>query len=146
MSTPEPYRIRLRGPWEVTLIDPAGAAEPFRYAYIPAAWTELFGDRPGTAVFRRHFNRSPGVEPDDQVWIVLPAAPGQVEFQINGHPLEPGESSRESLAFDVTPHIQEFNVLEVRIADDPADHPGSPAGLWDTVLLEIRAGRDPRSP
>lgn len=140
MSTAEPYRIRLRGPWEVTLIDPSGAAEPFRYAYIPAAWTDLFGDRPGTAVFRRHFNRSPGVAPEDQVWIVLPAAPGHVEFQINGHPVAPAESTPQSLAFDITPHIQEFNVLEVRITDDPAAHAGQPGGLWDTVLLEIRGG------
>jgi hypothetical protein len=141
MSTSEPYRIRLRGPWEVTLIDTAGAAEPFRYAYIPAEWRELFGERAGTAIFRRHFNRSPGQEPDDRVWIVLPAAPGRVEFQINGHSLTPGESSAQRLAFDITPHIGEFNVLEVRITDDPAEHAGRPGGLWDTVVLEIRGGR-----
>ena len=56
-STNEPYRIRLRGPWEVALIERDGTAAPLRFAYIPAEWRELFGERAGTGVFRRRFNR-----------------------------------------------------------------------------------------
>ena len=139
-SVSEPYRIRLRGPWEVTLIDRDGAAEPLRFAYIPAEWRELFGDRAGTGVFRRRFNRPTGLGPSDEIWIVFPAVPGEVSFEINGRALSPCELTAERRAYDVTAELQEFNLMEVRVTDDPAAYAGRPGGLWETVWLEIRAG------
>ena len=136
----EPYRIRLRGPWEVALIDRDGTAEPLRFAYIPAEWRELFGDRAGTGVFRRRFNRPTGLEPSNEIWIVFQAIPGDVSFEINGLALSPCELTPERRAYDVTAELQEFNLMEVRVTDDPAAHAGRPGGLWETVWLEIRAG------
>lgn len=136
----EPYRIRLRGPWEVTLIERDGTAEPLRFAYIPAEWRELFGDRAGTAVFRRRFNRPTGLEESDEIWIVFPAVPGEVSFEINGRALSPCELTPERRAYDVTAELQEFNLMEVQVKDDPASHAGRPGGLCETVYLEIRTG------
>jgi hypothetical protein len=136
-----PYRIRLRGPWEVTLIDRDGTTEPPRFAYIPAEWQELFGDRAGTGVFRRRFNRPTGLEPSDEVWIVLTSVLGEVDFTINGRVSSPGESIRGVREYNVTAELQEHNLIDVRVTDDPAAHVGTPGGLWETVYLEIRTRR-----
>lgn len=138
-GTAEPYRIRLRGPWEVTLIERDGTAEPLRFAYIPAEWRELFGERAGTAVFRRRFNRPTGLGASDGIWIVLTSVPGEVAFEINGRVLSPGESTLDVRAYNVTAELQEHNLIELRVTDDPAAHAGRPGGLWETVCLEIRA-------
>jgi hypothetical protein len=139
-ETVEPYRIRLRGPWEVTLIERDGTAEPLRFAYIPAEWRELFGDRAGTGVFRRRFNRPTGLGPADEIWIVLTSVPGEVKFEINGRALSSCALTAERRAYDVTAELQEHNLIEVHVTDDPAEHAGTPGGLWETVCLEIRAG------
>jgi hypothetical protein len=156
----EPYRIRLRGPWEVawrrsreprvesqesrvesqrdraTPDSDAGSAPEFDTQYLPAAWRELFGEEAGSARFRRRFNRPTNLGPQQRVSIVLQDVAGGVSLWINRHPVAAAKA-QERAVFDVTEHLEDYNLLEVEIAFDPAHDRHSPGGLWQPVLLEI---------
>lgn len=127
------HRIRLKGPWEV--IPPEG--DSFARIDMPIAWRDAFGDRSGTARFRRRFHAPTNLEHKERVLIRLPRGTGKVaRFACNNTPVP--ELADEQHVFDVTPHLQDFNQLQFEITFDPGTSPDLPGGLWDTVVLEIR--------
>lgn len=92
------HSIRLRDPWDVE----------------PAAG--------GLRRHRRYFNKPTGLEPDDQVWVVIQGTVGLVELTLNGAspayvrgrgPSGHGEPS----AFDVTTLLNLRNELVI-VTDD----------------------------
>jgi hypothetical protein len=108
----------------------------FDTEYMPAAWRELFGEEAGSARFRRRFNRPTNLGPHQRVSVVLQDVAGDVAMRINGHPVAAAKA-RERTVFDVTERLEDYNLLEVEVTFDPAQHPQSPGGLWQPVLLEI---------
>lgn len=144
----EIHRIRLRGPWEFALGklgESAPADASFRPATMPASWQELFGDRAGTAWFRRRFNQPTGLEPHERVLIALTDVPGEVRLSLNGVPAELRSDAERRRVADVTELLALANRLEVSVTFDPGENPGVTGGLWQIVFLEIhnekRAGR-----
>ncbi len=103
---------------------------------MPAAWRELFGEAAGSALFRRRFNRPTNLGPHQRVSIVVQDVAGEVAVRINGRPVA-APTAQERTVFDVTEHLEDYNLLEVEITFDPARYPRSPGGLWQPVLLEI---------
>ncbi|REJ73992.1 MAG: hypothetical protein DWQ34_26640 [Planctomycetota bacterium] len=140
-SSADPYQIRLRGPWQVAWLGsgpPAEEQPTFDTVYLPESWKELFGAAPGRALFRRRFNRPTNLAPDERVVIVLTDVPGEVVLRCNTHEITAAGASGPQQRYDVTEHLRDFNLLEVEITCDPTAVPQTMAGLWQTVLLEIR--------
>jgi hypothetical protein len=130
---PAMHRIRLKGPWEV--IAPGGDA--FERIDVPVAWRDLFGDRSGTARFRRRFHAPTNLDEGERVVIRIPLETGEVRrFTCNETPVP--ELPGDPLAFDVTGPLQSFNELQFEITFDPHETPNKPGGLWEAVCLEIR--------
>lgn len=156
MSTSsDPYRIRLRGPWEIAPLASGGrgtrasgsAAEceaeqqlpltpiapEFETVDMPASWRELFGDESGTVLFRRRFNRPTHLEPHQRLSIALTDVAGAVSVRVNGAlravSREPRAGPRDSVLS--TPH----SALCYDITDV----------LQDYNLLEVEITFDPRA-
>ena len=134
--------IRLRGPWEVSWLD--GSRTPSRTVKLPADWTQLFGEQPGTARFVRRFQAPARLDADERVCVTLLDAGGEVCCRINDVPVDPlplplGDPScwphERCLSFDVTALLQPTNRLTLDITVDAAPLPH--AGLHQPVLLEI---------
>lgn len=104
---------------------------------MPVAWQDLFGARPGTALFRRRFNRPSNLESEQRVRIVISQPRGEVTLQLNGKPVPVAVNAGETLLGDVTDQLQDFNLLEVQLTCDVPSDSDSPAGLWRPVVLEI---------
>lgn len=126
------HRITLRGPWNVTHPLP-GVAEQ---RTLPQSWQELFGPSRGIARFERVFHRPTNLDSDEAVWLVLTEVRGAGQVTVNGHQLGEWTTATDSPRFDLTPHLQPTNRLQIdlEIAVTP-DSP--PAGLHHPVVLEI---------
>ncbi len=152
---PDAHLIRLRGPWEVQWLSPAGDVRDFsapevRRVKLPADWQDLFGALPGTARFTRRFQQPTGLSPDDRVLIVLDQVGGPVELSLNGTRVPPcpttppsdqvSHQELDQLRFDVTDPLQATNLLTLDVSFDPTAQGHVPGGLWLPVLLAIRNG------
>ena len=128
---PEPYRIRLRGPWDVR---PHGAgAAPGRMA-VPGTLRD--GGWPGyvgPVSFYRRFGRPSNLGTGDRVRLAFERVTGATEVYLNGEPLGPLAGTG---AFDVTDQLHARNELRVDItaADDGC-------GIDGEVVIEIMASR-----
>ncbi|WP_437187759.1 hypothetical protein SH668x_001167 [Planctomicrobium sp. SH668] len=132
---PSSHRIRLQGPWQ---IHPPGASPevPPLTLTLPQAWSAIFGETAGTAVFRRKFNTPTNLTSEQQVFICIPPHAGRIEFcQLNGIRLT-ANSPLEN-RFNATTAIGGFNSLEIAIECDPAECPPEAGGIWQPVTLEI---------
>lgn len=133
------HRIRLRGPWEYAWLD--GAADPEsqepQIVTMPVPWQDLFGERSGTALFQRRFNRPSNLEPEQRVRIVLSQPHGEVTLRLNGERIPVTVDADETFLGDVTDQLQDFNVLEVQMTCDVSEDSDALAGLWQPVVLEI---------
>lgn len=143
MNDSNVHRIRLKGPWDV--LPPHSATHEFERHSMPISWRELFGETPGTAVFRRNFHTPSGLSAKDRVLIYVPPGTGLLtEFQVNQvalPSLAPQHLWRQnSIQFEVTNQLGEFNQLTFAITFDPSQHPKIPGGLWESVSLEIYPG------
>lgn len=142
----EPYDrhwIRLRGPWEVCWLEEGPPQPPVRVK-LPAAWSDLFGQRAGTAQFVRRFQSPATLDPDERVCVTLVDVEGEVRCRVNdttvaplSAPLgDPGCWPHERcLSFDVTDLLQPSNLLTLEVTVRDTDTPR--AGLHQPVLLEI---------
>jgi|GEM_PF-2400558 len=143
------HSIRLQGPWEVI-----GPGDQVRTDIrIPASWRSLFGDRTGIATFFRKFHLPTNLASSDRVFITLPDQCGTVlHVQLNGLLANP--SPECPLTFEMTPHLQRNNELEVRLEwtgtvseqvsseKTGGEKMGSETGgLWQPVLLVIESLR-----
>lgn len=137
MEETEVHRIRLKGPWQI--LPPGAEGQEFQKHSMPQDWRSLFGDVAGTATFRRNFHTPTRLEEHERVLIHIPSGVGELNgFKINGTAISP--SSNDPLKFDVTQHLQEFNLIEFKLSFDPATQPDTPGGLWETVFVEIHSG------
>lgn len=110
---------------------------------LQAAWEPPAG----TAAWIRRFGRPAGVAADQRVWLVVANARTAAAVSLNGVVL-PGIAAHEPRwACDVTPLLQDRNVLE--IVTDPPLEPDAVAGggarrpapvAFGAVGLEIGAG------
>jgi hypothetical protein len=122
-----PHRIRLRGPWDLTL--PHG--EPRRVMF-PATWKDVgLPDYVGSATFARRFGYPGHIDAHERVWLVGQGMAGPAEIHFQDEPL--GTVSGR-FAFEVTAHLRERNMLRVTL-DIVAGH----TRLWDDIALEVRA-------
>lgn len=128
------HSIRLRDPWQCEAIDGGGLR-----------WS-------------RRFHRPTGLEPDDQLLLVLSGLPAGAVVQVNGHgfggersavsgqqsakPIDPTSSNQHPASsiqpptspavaaqFDLTPILADANEIEIDVLPDP-----------------LRRGVDPRLP
>jgi len=150
----EPYDrhwIRLRGPWEVEWMAPppgerASADVATGRVRLPTAWSELFGDRGGTARFSRRFQQPTNLDADERVLVTLSEVRCKVTALLNGSPVSPltlpvgdpeSAPGDDTLSFEITSLLQPTNRLTLELmVEDPEKHE-KPCGLWRPVLLEI---------
>lgn len=124
-----PHRIRLRGPWDCTPLDPE--LQPRRVT-MPAGWVaaELTGYR-GQACFTRRFGYPGRIDEGEHVWLLGEALRGCRSVMLNGRLLT--DRAGASFAFDVTAFLAERNLLEIVLEGESDD-----VGLWGDIVLEIR--------
>ncbi len=123
----ERHRIRLRGPWEVTGIEPA---RPSTRMTLPCSWRE--GGWSGFAGLARHvrlFGRPRQNETSERVWLVVAGVTGQGRVRLNGEELGTIEGRFEH---DVSDLLQERNRLEIDVRAE-----GDDGGVTGEVALEI---------
>ena len=167
------HRIRLRGPWQCTplvrlLPDACGrwvpAAAPMpapATVAMPGDWSDALGaDFAGVVALQRRFAAPRGLAPSQRVWLVFEDVDALGEIALNGHvlgtivsrtaPEAEGTWQRCPARFDITPHLQSRNRLEVvvrcpMVGPDgfPRPRPGrehQAGGLIGLVYLEITGG------
>lgn len=106
---------------------------------MPQDWRSLFGDCPGTAIFRRKFHKPTNLDPQERVELVFAQVRGKGQVSLNQSPLGSFESAGESIQFEITQALRSFNELLVQIEFDPTSAAGCPGGLYDVVRLEIHS-------
>ncbi len=145
----EPYDchwIRLRGPWVVDWLKATDGNEQSRRVRLPASWEDIFGDRRGTARFKRRFQRPTNLDADERVVITLCEVRCEVAVSLNDRALEPlskplgdPESALgdDLLSFDVTEMLEATNQLVIDLSVSGTPSSETPCGLWKPVLLEV---------
>lgn len=133
------HTIRLLGPWQVEWLEPADAAGVYATPQnidIPQDWSSLFGDRAGTARFRRWFNCPTGLGGEYIVSVVFNGVGGRGEVRINEAKLGMIGVGFDSIEFDISSHLRRRNELVVELTFDPKCSV-PPGGLYDIVALRI---------
>jgi hypothetical protein len=148
-----PYRILLRGPWEIAALgraeieggSPAGNPAPAdlpapKTVRLPATWQELFGSFRGRIRFRRKFHPPSNIGAGDRLAIVFDGVGGAGTVSLNGRPLGSIELGAQTARFDVTGLLRTNNELQVDLEFSGPDESGFPGGLHAPVTLEIVSG------
>ena len=142
MKLTKSHRIQLKGPWDYdwksAVVDGLEPATQSGTVTMPKEWRSLFGDRSGTAEFRRKFHRPTNLESHETVILIFTGIRGQVEVLLNHQHLGEFIGAGAAVEFDVTSRLKEFNELRVQIAFDSQADPDVGGGLYDVVTLEIR--------
>lgn len=162
MSSISIHRIRLKGPWEVasSLFGNMGDShQPIRTdgqrsrhsapvadvvpsqvqrIQVPVAWRDLFGSQAGEALFRRRFHTPTNLQSSDRIVIRLPHGCGEIRH-LTVNAAEISQNEEDCWSFDVTEHLQPFNMLQFMLHFDPAVMPDRAGGLWEAALLEIHS-------
>ncbi|MFK7819327.1 MAG: hypothetical protein AB8G99_11465 [Planctomycetaceae bacterium] len=126
----EPYRIRLRGPWQ--FVDSEGTEGTQK---LPTQWLG-----PKTSVrLTRKFNWIAELEPSERVFVVFAGYGGVGSVTVNEQKL--GSLPGGPAEFDISPLLQSGNLLEVAL-DFEALPEDTTCGLWGDVLLEVRTVAD----
>ena len=125
----DPYRIRLRGPWEVR---PHAAGTPAGRMAVPGTlrdggWVGFVGP----VSFYRRFGRPTNLETGDRVRLAFGRVTGAAEVYVNGQRVAGLDGSG---TFDVTDQLRERNELEVVVQ---ATNDG--CGIVGEVVVEIAA-------
>jgi beta-galactosidase/beta-glucuronidase len=158
----EPHIIRLRGPWELQPLaryvaagdagfrEETGDLPPGGKVSVPGDWGELLGpDFIGRARYTRRFNCPTNLQAGERVWLALDGVDPRAEVALNGQPIGQAHGYQATTRFDITPALQEHNVLAVEVCmpgasfDDEGCRPGRagrPGGLIGEVRLEIGRG------
>lgn len=144
MEPHDRHWIRLRGPWDVAWVNEAGDEQNAQRVKMPASWQSLFGERTGTAIFRRRFQRPTGLDPEERVCVTLRSVGADIRCVINqlavdALPAPLGDAScwpgDNCLSFDVTEQLETSNLLQLTL--ETKELSSTPAGLHEPVLLEI---------
>ena len=123
------HEIRLAGPWEFTVTggDTVRCQLPFD--------CEQHATHNGFTLQRR-FHRPSGLESTDKLYIVITADQPLHNIRLNDHPVTAASTTQQQASppttFEITDHIQEFNLLEVpALAGEPLP------GTIEAVMLRI---------
>jgi uncharacterized protein with NRDE domain len=152
-----PYRILLRGPWQVEPLCRAERTGGFRadcstidsstrqlpascVVRLPASWQDLFGTYRGKVRFRRKFHPPSNIGSADRLTLVLDGVGGEGTVFLNGRRLGAIESETSSARFDVTGLLRTNNELQVDLEFIGTAQGAAPGGLYGPVVLEIDAG------
>jgi hypothetical protein len=130
----EPYRIHLKGPWDVIGPWPE-PGEPTRSVTMPKSWQDLFGSTGGTATFARWFHCPTNLVPEDEIAIVLTGVNGSGRAWINDFLI--GEFSARSETVRLPVKLEQLRQrcrLRIELEWPGGDEPG---GLYDPVAIEI---------
>ena len=131
-----PHRIRLQGRWQV--IPPGQKQEELPDERpLPQSWRSLFGEKNGTAIFRRAFHTPTNLTDRETVLIRVPEQAGQIRCcLLNGAVVLPVPDCPR--AFDVSTRLSSgLNQLELQIFFNPAEVAEDVGGIWQPVVLEI---------
>lgn len=125
----EPYRIRLRGPWEVV---PHAVGAARGRMIVPGTLRD--GGWPGyvgPVSFYRRFGKPSNLGTTDRVRLAFERVTGRAEVYLNGEPI--GDLAGSG-SFDVTGRLRERNILAIEMTamDDEC-------GIVGDVVLEIVA-------
>ena len=157
--SPEPYTIRLRGPWQLEPLEryvPCGDGRWDRStddlpaavrAKMPADWSAEFGSEfRGRVRYRRTFQKPTGLDEGQRVWLVVepPRSRGTVSLggELLGHVGYGDPPGR----YDITERLQEHNHVDIVVEHPPLDDrtisndddtARLPGGLVGEVRLEI---------
>ncbi len=125
-----PHRIRLGGPW--TIEAPGVAGTPT--IALPCRWTEAGVPTDALIHLLRRFSWLARLETHERLWLAFDRVPGVVEALLNEQPLSCAGGFGPEFEQEVTPLIQQRNLLHVALR--PAE-----AGTerWGEVALEVRA-------
>ena len=136
------HRIQLKGPWDYEWksanIDGSEPVSRSGTVTMPRDWQSIFGDRSGTAEFRRKFHRPSNLESHETVILNFTEIRGLVAVWLNRHQLDEIVRTGPAVEVDVTSRLNEFNELRVEVAFDPRSEPNVSGGLYGPVALDIR--------
>jgi len=125
----EPYRIRLRGPWEVR---PHVAGFPAGRMEVPGTLRAGgWAGYAGPATFFRRFGKPSNLGTTDRVRLAFAGVTGRAEIRLNGEAVGAIDGSG---AIDVTERLRERNELEVEV-----DAANDECGIVGNVVIEIAA-------
>lgn len=136
------HRIHLKGPWEYHWSPPESANSKDAAegsVNMPRDWHSLFGDRAGTAQFRRPFHRPTNLDSHEQVFIVLTEVRGDGTIFLNDIDVGMIHGIGRPVEFEVTSLLKSFNQLMINLHFDPVSSAGAPGGLFGAVALDIRS-------
>lgn len=124
---PDPYRIRLHGPWEVR---PHAAGAPAGRMTVPGTlgaggWVGYVGP----VSFYRRFGQPSNLGTCDRVRLAFAGVTGLAEVYVNGDPLGGLDGSG---TFDVTEKLRTRNELEVLV-----EAANDECGIVADVVIEI---------
>lgn len=138
------HRMRLRGPWGICEQDLSGDAVDSSPSTVkvPVSWQELFGNRNGSAIFTRHFNRPTGLEQTDQVWLALQSPGMECQIQMSDTSLPSFELSVSAgetwTTTDLTTKLDTHNRLRIKLSTrSDSIKPEPSIGLWAAPELWI---------
>lgn len=140
------HEIRLRGPWDYEVLEPAlgetgehGPRNPAGKQKLPSDWSEPLGsDFRGRVAYRRRFHAPTGLEEDQEVWLAVTGIRSHGKVELNGTVL--GEVERESqVRFPVAALLKTFNLLTIEVTHGIAE--AMAGGIVGEVLLEIQTVR-----
>ena len=157
--TPEPYIIRLRGPWQLEPLEryirrndgvwerstenlPAAARDK-----MPADWSAIFGrDLRGRVRYRRSFQMPTGLDEGQRVLLAVEPPRSCGTVTLGGEQLGIVRAGDPPGRYDITDRLRESNFLEIVVEHPPLDDAAFsnddnatrlPGGLASEVRLEI---------
>ena len=151
-SNPEIHTIRLHGPWVAKVLasfndesDTVDSQE--RRVKIPSDWGDWLGSEfLGRVEYRRNFNRPTGLEPGQNIWLVIEQIDSHGDVYLNDQLLGSltiqGDSAGKPFRIEVAQRLQLSNVLKVEIEvnanSDRGKRTGQAGGLIGSVRIEIQ--------
>ncbi|MFI4874342.1 MAG: hypothetical protein ACIALR_03360, partial [Blastopirellula sp. JB062] len=119
-----PHSIRLNGPWQATF---ASQDEPTRLQ-LPRDWSTLPAACASDVKLTRAFHAPTGINPKDEILLVLDELPLTGQVSLNGQPL--GNVTR-SERFAIADRLNQRNQIEI------IGQPLNPGNRPGEVRLEI---------
>lgn len=144
------HSIRLRGPWRFEVLERLAGDESRRdegKQKMPADWTETLGaDFRGTVRYTRTFHQPTGLEPGQQVWLVIEGVTSSGAVTLNDTRLPDCGSTAHDSQVDSPfwrqeiQHLLSANCQLIIDVTHPLDAE-LPGGLTGEVRLEIQTVR-----
>ena len=154
---PEPYTIRLRGPWQLEPLEQygrrggGGARErstdrlpAVARAKMPADWSAVFGpDFYGRVRYRRTFQRPTSLDEGQRVFLVVEPPRSRGTVSLAGGVLGTVRYGDPPGRYDITERLGEHNHLEIIVEhpaldDPPISNDDYPTRLSGGLIGEVR--------